>query len=76
MNLEPVLQSEASQNIESRKMVLMNLFAGPEWGTDIENGLLDTEGEWVGDELREIAKVARKVAGSHAEMIPQIFRLF
>lgn len=24
----------------------------------------------VGDELREIAKVARKVAGSHAEMIP------
>lgn len=30
----------------------------------------------VGDELREIAKVARKVAGSHAEMIPQIFRLF
>ena len=53
MNLEPVLQTEASQNMESRKMVLMNLFAGLEWGTDIENGLLDTEGEWVGDELRE-----------------------
>ena len=50
MNLEPVLQTEASQNMESRKM---NLFVGLEWGADIENGLLDTEGEWAGDELKE-----------------------
>ena len=39
MNLEPVIQSEMSEgekqilhiNTESRKMVLMNLFAGKEW---------------------------------------------
>ena len=42
MNLEPVIQSEVSQeeknkyhismhNMESRKMVLMNLFAGQQW---------------------------------------------
>ena len=41
MNLEPVIQSDVSQRkinmyqhiyIESRKIVLMNLFAGMQWG--------------------------------------------
>ena len=45
MNLETVIRSEASQNMESRKMVLMNVFAGPERGADIEIGLVDTEEE-------------------------------
>ena len=53
MNLETVIRSEASQNMESRKMVLMNVFAGPERGADIEIGLVDTEEEWMGDELKQ-----------------------
>ena len=31
--------------MESRKMVLMNLFAGKNRDTDIENGLVNTAGE-------------------------------
>ena len=34
--------------MESRKMVLMNLFAAPQWDTDIENRLLDIVGEGKG----------------------------
>ena len=30
--------------MESRKMVLMNLFAGQEWDSDIESRLMDTAG--------------------------------
>ena len=39
--------------MESRKTVLMNLFAGRNGGADIENRLVDTvvEGEWA--KLRE-----------------------
>ena len=40
--------------MESRKMVWMNLFSGQEKRcTEIGNGLLYTEGEGGGDELRE-----------------------
>ena len=53
MNLEPIAQSEVSQEerdkyhivthiyMESRKMVLMNLFARQQW-RDIEKRLMDT----------------------------------
>ena len=51
MNLEPIIQSEVSQKekykyhilmhiLESRKMVLINLFAGQQW-RNIENRLTD-----------------------------------
>ena len=54
MNLGPIIQSEVSQKekdkyrilthiyMESRKMVLKNLFTGQQWReTDIENRLMD-----------------------------------
>ena len=31
--------------MESKKMILMNLFAGRNGNTDLENGLVDTVGE-------------------------------
>ena len=57
MNLVSVIQSEVSQKkknkycllthiyMESRKVVLMTLFAGPNRDTNVENGLADTAGE-------------------------------
>ena len=57
MNLESVIQSEVSQKeknkyrifkyMESRKMVLINLFPSRNRGTDMESGFVDTgwEGE-------------------------------
>ena len=60
MNLEPVIQSEVSQeeknkyhilmhNMESRKIVLMKLFARKkEQRNNIEDRLVDTEGEGKG----------------------------
>ena len=55
-NLESVIQTEVSQKnkakyiylhiyIKSRKMVLINLFAGQNRDTDIENRLMDIVGE-------------------------------
>ena len=56
MNLEPVIQNEVNQKeknkypiyqriyTESRKMVLMNLFAGQKY-RDIEKRFVDTGGE-------------------------------
>ena len=57
INLDLVILSEVSQKkknkyrvlmytyiyMESRKMVLMNLFAGQQWKYDIENRLVDME---------------------------------
>ena len=60
MNLESIIQSEVGQKeknkyhilthiyVESRKMVLMNLFAGQQWRCrhrEQENRLVDTAGE-------------------------------
>ena len=53
MNLEPVIQSEVYQkykykyhilmyHMKSRKMILMNLFAGSNGETDLEDRLRDT----------------------------------
>ena len=42
--------------MESRKMVLMNLFARKEWDTGIEDGLVDTVGE---ERVRQMEKVAQ-----------------
>ena len=39
--------------MESRKTVLMNLFAGSNGGTDTENRLVDTVGEGEGGTNRE-----------------------
>ena len=39
--------------MESRKMVLMNLFAGSSGDADIENGLVDTVREGEGGTNRE-----------------------
>ena len=66
MNLEPIIQSEVSQKeknkyhilmyiyMESRKMVLMNLFAGQQWKhTHRDQTCGHSEGRRGWDELRE-----------------------
>ena len=74
MNLEPIAQSEVSQEekdkyhrvthiyMESRKMVLMNLFAGQQWRKR-ENRLRDTgEGEeGRGERVRCMERVTWKL---------------
>ena len=53
MNLEPIIQSEVSQKekkkyhiyMESRNMVLMNLYAGQQWRRRLEKGLVVTVGK-------------------------------
>ena len=53
MNLEPIIQSEVSQKerktyhiyMESRKVVLMNLYAGQQWRLRLEKGFVDTVGK-------------------------------
>ena len=56
MNLEAIIQSKVRQKqksiyilkyiyMESRKMVLMNLFTEKKWRPDVENELVDTVGE-------------------------------
>ena len=39
--------------MESRKIILMNLFAGKEWSKDVEERLVDTVGEGGWNELRK-----------------------
>ena len=68
MNLEPVIQNEVNPKeenknhiltyiyiyMESRKIVLMNLFAGQEWRRRPREQTLDTAGKGEeGDELRK-----------------------
>ena len=65
MNLEPIIQSEVSQkekkkyhiDMESRKVVLMNLYAGQQWRHRLEKRLVVTVGK---ERLGGIERVALK----------------
>ena len=74
MNLEPVIQREVNHKennkyniltyiyINSRKMVLMNLFIGSNRDTDIEDRLVGTAGK---DTVGQIERVALKYVNRH-----------